>query len=135
MDANQLFLKATRLKFRYPTLSGQLSVEDLWDLPLSSPTGRSTNLDDIAKALHRQLKEDLDISFVRPVVKKTEELQAKFDVVKLVIDTKVAERDDALAAKEKAEKKQKLMEIISKKKDAELEGKSVDELTSLLNSL
>jgi hypothetical protein len=134
MDANALFVEATRQHFRFKTPAGEITVEDLWDLPLTSTVNRP-NLDDLAKALHKQLKEDETVSFVRPVVKKTAELQARFDVVKTVIDYKVAERDANLAAKEKAERKQKLMEIISKKKDSELEGKSTAELEAMLNAL
>jgi hypothetical protein len=137
MDTNALFLTASRSKFRFYSQLGNLSVEDLWDLPLTSAKG--ANLDEIARALHKQLKEsDSDISFVKPASltkTKVEELQARFDVVKAVIDVKVAERDANLAAKDKAEKKQRLMEIISKKKDAELEGKSVEDLQAMLSAL
>lgn len=132
-ETNELFMTATRSKFRFPSSAGSLTVEDLWDLPL---TGRSANLDDIARGLHRQLKEaDGDVSFVKPAVKTTAELQAKFDIVKYVIDAKMTERDARVAAEEKAAVKQRILGIIAKKKDEALEGKSVEELQTLLEAM
>ena len=52
-ESNALFITASRAKFRFPFSVGQLSAEDLWDLPLS---GRGQNLDNIARALHKELK-------------------------------------------------------------------------------
>ena len=52
----QMFEKASRAKIRFETSKGSLTVEDLWDLPLTSNTGKA-DLDDIARGLHSQLKE------------------------------------------------------------------------------
>jgi hypothetical protein len=137
MDTNALFLNASRQKFRFPTAAGPVNVEDLWDLPLTS--ARGVNLNDIAKVLYKQIKEaDGEVNFVESPTaasRKTQEIQAKFDVVKSIIDIKKVERDTATAEKEKAEKKQKLMELINKKQDAELEGKSLDDLKQLLSQI
>lgn len=65
----------------------------------------------------------------------TTELELKFNIVKHIIDVKVAELEARKDAAEKRAKKQKLMELISKKQDAELEGKSVDELMKELEAL
>lgn len=132
--ANELFLTATRNHFRFKTPQGDLTTEDLWTLPLQSAVGKA-NLDDIAKALNKQLKEsDGETSFVKPVVKRTADIQAHFDVVKAVIDVKVEERDAAVLAVEK-EKKQKLLELLDKKKNVELEGKTTAELEEMLKGL
>lgn len=45
------------------------------------------------------------------------------------------ENEAALQAREKAEKKQQLLSLISKKKDEEMKGKSLEELNQLLASL
>ena len=60
-----MFEKATRRKLRFTSAAGLLSTEDLWDLPLTSATGKA-NLDDIAKALNRRLKDAEEVSFVAP---------------------------------------------------------------------
>ena len=50
--AVNIFEQASRNKLRFDTnIKGVISTEDLWDLPLTSDTGR-VNLDDIAKALY-----------------------------------------------------------------------------------
>lgn len=43
-----IFEQASREKVRFQTQVGQVSVEDLWELPLSSKANKP-NLDDIAK--------------------------------------------------------------------------------------
>ncbi len=132
-DANALFLTAARQKFRFTSSAGTLSAEDLWDLPLS---GRGANLDNIARALHKELKDaDSDISFVRPAVKTTVELQAKFDIVKYVIDVKMAERDARDASEEKAAQKQKLLAKLAEKQDKALDDKSEDEIKAMIAAL
>ena len=48
---DNLFLQATREKFRFESSKGDLSVEQLWDLPLTSRTG--FDLDTVAKAVNK----------------------------------------------------------------------------------
>ena len=133
MDANTLFISATRAKYRFTSSAGQLSAEDLWDLPLS---GKGANLDNIAKGLYKELKDaDGDISFVKPAVKTTVELQAKFDIVKYVIDTKMAERDARDAAETKSAMKQKLLAKLAEKQDKDLDSKSAEEIQAMIDSL
>ncbi len=132
-DANTLFITATRDKLLFPSGVGLITVIDLWDLPL---TGRGANLDAVARTLHKELKDvDDDISFVKPAVKTTTALQAKFDIVKHIIDVKMAERDARKAAEEKAATKQKIMAKIAEKKDAAYDGMSAEELEALLATL
>ncbi len=129
-----LFLLASRSKFRFATVAGLITAEDLWDLPLTDT--RKVNLDDIARGLNKQLKDvGEDQSFVRPATTKGNEIKAKFDLVLFVIKTKMEERDLAQALADKAANKQKIMAIIEKKKDEALAGKSVEELHSLLNAM
>lgn len=127
-----MFEQATRLKLRFDSPRGLLSVEDLWDLPLTSATGKP-NLDDIAKALHRKLRESTETaSFVTPAVAdRNTEPQLAFDIVKHVIQVRIAERDAAQAATAKREFKQRLMEIIATKQDETLRGKPLEELQAM----
>ena len=74
------FEKASRIRLRFDTPQGSLTVEDLWQLPLTSRTGRA-NLDDIAKSLNRQLKETAEESFV---VKNNKTNEAFLDRVYIV---------------------------------------------------
>ena len=89
-----IFEQATRAKLRFATPKGTLSVEDLWELPLTSKTGQA-NLDDIAKGLHRELKANDEVSFVEEKTTANTVTNLKFEVVKSVINTLVVERKAA----------------------------------------
>jgi hypothetical protein len=129
-----MFEIATRNKFRFETPRGQITTEDLWDLPLTG-RGNQPNLDDIAKDLHRKLKTTgEEVSFVTPVVKTTDDLQTKFDIVKHIIDVRIVERDAAMKATARREQKQKIMKLIEQKKDAALSESSLEELQALFDS-
>ena len=129
---SNLFELATRKQYRFNSQVGALSVEDLWNLPLTSY--RSASLDAIAKELHSQLKEEV-ISFVTPSVSDNTVVQQKFDIVKHIIDVKVSERDAAKLLAENAAKKQKILSLIAEKQDEKLSEASLEELQALANSL
>jgi hypothetical protein len=130
-----LFVLASRAKFRFVTSKGSLTAEDLWDLPLDDR--RQVSLDDVAKSLNKQLREsDTEQSFVNKAsAPRTDEIKAKFDLVLFVIKTKLEERDAAKARSDKEANKQKIMALIERKKDEALAGKPLDELQALLNTM
>jgi hypothetical protein len=129
-----MYKKAAQLKLRFDTSKGQLTTEDLFDLPLSSTTGR-VNLNDIAKALHKRLKDAADVDFV-DTVKRSDTLdQLKFDIVRDVIAVRVTERDAAALAAANKERKQNIMAIIEQKKGEALSAKSLEELEAELKAL
>jgi len=129
-----MFEKASRLALRFITPKGSLSVEDLWDLPLTAANA-GTSLDNIAKGLYRQLKEADTESFVVKAKKSDEILQLKFDIVKHIIEIRLAENERASAKKEAKEKKQKILSIIAQKQDEKLLGSSLEDLQKLADSL
>lgn len=125
------FVTASRLKVRFETAKGLLTVEDLWDLPLDR--GR-VNLDDLAIALSRELKGDTE-SFVNKTKTANTELKVKLDVIVHVIETRLKEQEEAAHARMRLEKKQQILEIIARKENKDLEEKSLDELKGLLANL
>lgn len=131
---DNLFLQATREKFRFESSKGDLSVEQLWDLPLTSRTG--FDLDTVAKAVNADLKASNEESFVNvnnnPAVSR---LQAKLEVVKAIIEVKLAQAEAAKKRAEKAAERQRLMEVLHSKKDQELQGLSVEEIERRLAQL
>jgi hypothetical protein len=130
-----MFEQAARLKLRFDSPKGALTVEDLWDIPLTSGTGKA-NLDDVAKGLYTQLREaGATVSFVVPAESKADALQLKFDVAKHIIDVRLAERNAEAEASKRRETKSKILEIIARKQDTALEGKSLEELTAMAQSL
>ena len=131
---DNLFLQATREKFRFESSKGDLSVEQLWDLPLTSRTG--FDLDTVAKAVNANLKSSNEESFVNvsnnPAVSR---LQAQLEVVKAIIEIKLAQAEAAKKRAEKAAERQRLMEVLHSKKDQELQGLSVEEIERRLSQL
>ena len=125
---------ATRKKFRFDTYKGQVTVEDLWDLPLTATNGRP-NLDDIAKELYKKMKDESEMSFVKPTSQVSKEfniIKAKFDIVKHIIDVKLAEAEAAKKAKEIKARNQRILGLIAQKEDEALASKSKEELLAML---
>lgn len=135
MEASQMFEQASRMKLRFGTPRGPVSTEDLWDLPLTSTTGR-VNLDAIGMKLFREIRDsDGMVSLVEPGTQPNAELLLAFEIVKHVIAVRVRERDELKAASDRREKKNRILELIARKQDEELGQKSVDELRQLAESL
>ena len=128
-----IFEQATRQAFRFESPKGFLTVEDLWNLPLTSNTGRA-NLDDIAKGLQAKLTSTA-LSFVTDTTPVNKVYQAKFDVVIHIINTKISEAKAAEQASLAREKKQKIMAIIEQKSDMRLADSSLEELQAMLEAL
>ncbi|HIC4115718.1 TPA: hypothetical protein ACW4JH_000141 [Salmonella enterica] len=122
-----MFDKATRMKLRFESNKGLLSVEQVWDLSL-------TALNEMAKGLSRQVKaaETDEEDFIGTKSNVDSELQLRFDVVKHIIGVKLKERDDSRDAAERKANNQIILELIQRKKQQELESKSVEELEALL---
>lgn len=134
----EMFEQASRLKVRFDSPQGLITTEDLWNLPLTSPSGNRANLDSIAVALHRQTKESAEtVSFVTPSTSDatSAELTLKFEIVKHVIAIRIAERDAAKDLADRREKKARLLELIAKKEDEALGGQSIEELRAAVASL
>lgn len=126
-----MFEKASKQKLRFESNRGMLTVEDLWDLPLKHRSG--LDLDTLAKGLNRQIKEQEEESFVVKASSTSTTLKTKFDIVKHIIDVRLAEKEKAEEAAAKKAKKDKIMEVIARKEDQSLENLSVEELKSMLD--
>jgi hypothetical protein len=127
-----MFEKASRMKLRFDTPRGRLTVEDLWDLPL---IGNEACLDNIAKVLYRELKDETQESFVIKAERSNEELTTKFEIVKHVIDVRLQEEEAAKNAAQARRKKQQILAIIAEKETETLKDSSIDDLRALLESL
>lgn len=111
------FEYATRNKLRFKTPKGFLSVEYLWDLPLTSNSSEP-NLDDIARSISVKMKNETTESFVEDKPSSDIDDEVKLEVVKAIIAHKLKEREarrDAVARKER--KKQLLTALAEKRAD------------------
>lgn len=129
-----LFLQATRKKFRFPSSKGELSAEQLWDLPLTSRNG--FDLDTVAKTVNTHLKAASEESFVvtsSNPAKTT--LQEQLEVIKAIIAVKLDEAAKAKMRSDRAAERQRLLEILDQKEDDELKGLSREEIKKRLAEL
>lgn len=133
MSQLNIFERASRIALRFNSTKGRLSVEDLWALPLTSRSGVS--LDSVAIAANRELKELEEESFVATPSLKNADAQLRMDIVKHIIEVRIAERDEKKLAAVKAERKEKILEILARKDDDALAAKSPEELRKELENL
>ena len=129
-----MFEVATRTKLRFPSSKGALNVETLWDVPLRSRDG--FDLNDIAKTINGDLKKSAEENFVddekSPAQAKAE---LALDVVKYVIQVKLDEEQEAKDRAERRAKRGRLLEALSKKQDAAIDGLSEAQIKKQLAEL
>lgn len=125
-----LFEYAARSRVRFQSARGSITVEDLWQLNLAE-------LNEIAKRVNREeVKPSEEESFL-----KTDETNSARDArLKLAIVVHIIEvkQDEIAEAKERTanrQRKQHLLEILNRKKESELEGKSVEEIERMIDAL
>ena len=131
--SKNIFEEAVRLKLRFGTIKGSISVEDLYDLPLLHRTG--ADLDTVAKSLNKLVKESGEESFVVKKTTTNSVLELKLDIVKHVIETKLEEVEARERLRENKSKKERLMSLLADKEDEALKGKSAEEIKKLIEEL
>ena len=127
MSKNEMFVTATRNKFRFP-FRGQISVEDLWDLSVE-------NLDSVYKTLNSQVKKAKEESLLNTKSREDEIIEIQIEIVKYIVSVKQDEAAKKVAAKEKKARKQRILEVLAAKEDADLQNKSPEELQAMLSEL
>lgn len=123
-----LFEVASRNKIRFNTNKGQISVEDLWDLSL-------TDLDKVAKAVSKALKEDTEESFIKPATRVNTELTTKLELVKHVISVRLGEQEARKKAAEKASQIAVLEDLLMRKQLEQLESLDAESIKKQLAEL
>ena len=126
MEKN-LFEIATRNRYRF-NYKGVMSVEDLWSL-------RVEDLDAIFKMLNRQKKTADEDSLLATKSAEDQDLANKIDIVRYIVSVKLAEAAERVSAAEKKAQRDKIMEIVAKKKDKALEGMGIEDLMKKLEEL
>ena len=59
----------------------------------------------------------------------------KFDIVKFIIDTRIAEREAAVNERARADRRAKLMEVIERKENDNLNNMNIEDLKKLLQDM
>jgi hypothetical protein len=131
-----VFEKASRLRIRFASPKGNLSVEDLWDLPLIVPgNDNCVSLDSIAIKLHKQLKEGAEESFVVKSIEPDTLLQLSMSIVKRIITVRMEEAAIAKDAAAKRIQKQTIMAAIANKQNEAINASSLEDLEKMLEDL
>lgn len=128
MNIENLLLSAAKKKYRFSSSKGGLTVEDLFDLNL-------TSLDNIAVAIDEQLQKSGRKSFVSRTTAANTDLSNQLEIVKFVIETKQAEDEARKSRVEKEGQKAFLKGLLEKKKMEQLEGLSAEDIQKQLAAL
>lgn len=129
-----LFEIASREGYRFDSVKGALTVEDLWALPLTT-RANGASLDSVAKQINSQLKTSVEESFVTQKTSADTTLTNKLELVKYIISVRMEEANVAKVRADKAQEKAKILEILARKQEQSLENSSEEDLLAKLAEL
>lgn len=123
-----IFEQATKQKLRFSSRRGSVTTEDLWDMSLE-------DLDEIAKALNKKVKESSEESFIKKQSTTDKKLSLQLEIMVSIINTKLAEQERRKSAAERKAKRDKILALIAEKQDGALAKKSITSLQAELDKL
>lgn len=131
--SKNIFEKASRLGLRFKSEVGDLTVENLWNLPLSSPK-QNTDIQRVARIVKRELDDvEYDITGLQTNVQSENNLRLEIlEHIVSVRQSEIKQREISIA---NSQKLAKLDEIIASKADNELTQKSIEELMAMRDEL
>ena len=122
------FLLATKKQLRFNTTRGQLSVEDLWVIPLEALDSLAVSLDEaVAKASRK--------SFISTAKKRGNDDTLRFEVVKAVIDARLEDAEKAKARASRSAEAAFLKKAMQEKATNAILGLSADEMKARYEEL
>lgn len=120
-----IFEQASKQRIRFHTPRGVLTVEDMWTADLEM-------VDMIAVSFQEDLERTTTKSFLKDVNEENKHMRLKLDILKHIIEARVAEIEEAKQAARRKKRNELIMRIIESKQNEELENKSIEELTELM---
>lgn len=118
----EIFEKAAKIKLRFSTPQGQLSVEELWDYGLPS-------LDAIAKAVNKLLRDEGEETFLPSTTNKpATQNDLRLEILKHIIAVRVQEQEDRKTRSERLAKLAQLKELAANKANEQLASKSLEDI-------
>lgn len=127
MSNKNLFEVATKNKFRFP-YRGLITVEDLWDLPV-------TELDSVFKALNSEMKESKEESLLNTKSEADVVLENKIEIVKYIVSVKLEEAEAKKKSRENREKRERILQIMADRQDKAMLEASDEDLQKMLEEL
>ena len=130
-----LFEQASRDKLRFSTNKGDLTVEQLWDLPLQSTRG-GLSLDAVARSVNAKLKAVSEESFVSTTNNPEKAAHERaLDILKHIIAVRQEENAQKRTEAERKAEKERLLSLLDKKRDEVLGQLSEDDIKARLAEL
>lgn len=122
-----MYKEALQKKLRFKTNKGMITTEDLFDLSLQ-------NLNTLAIMLDKKISEAPKKSFIEELPAEENDDELRFNIVKDVINIKLKARKDNIDKAQADAQKRRILEILAKRNDEELEKKSTKELRAMLQN-
>lgn len=133
MELN-IFEIASRKKLRFASDVGSLTVEQLWELPLTR--ANNVSLDGIYKAVSRDLKAEAEDSLVTPAANSKQELlKLQIDVIKHIASVKQAEAEAAKSRAGKAQEREQLVQALAEAQRGQLKALTPEEIQKRIAAL
>jgi hypothetical protein len=133
MNTN-LFEYVTRNKIRFASARGELSAEQLWDVPLRSRD--DFNLEAVAKAASKALREVQEETFVESARSaEHDRRETILDVIKYVIGAKLGDEKAAERRAKNRVEKERLVAILADKQAGKLSELTEKELQRRIAAL
>jgi hypothetical protein len=122
------YKQATKLRLRFDTEKGVLSIEQLWDLNRAQ---LSRTIRSVKETIIEQ--DDDDLAFLEDSSRTVDSIdKLKFEILKDIYITKKEEAEDLINARKRKEHNERIMTLIQEKKEGQLKDKSVEELEAML---
>lgn len=134
MPVTNAFEYATRHKLRFTSVRGDLTLEQLWDVPLRSKD--DFNLNAVAKVANKAVKDATEESFVDSTrTAQHVRLETALEIVKHVIETKLHDEDTAKKRAENRIERERLLAILAEKQAGKLSALTEEELKKRIEAL
>lgn len=133
MELN-IIIGALVARYRFPSVSGDLTLEDLFCLNLRSKTTNTPSLNNVAIELNKRIIACGGVDFVDDS-NEIIILQRKLDIVKFVIAHVKSRAEATKQALAREENRQNLLALIERKKNDLLAEESIEELEQRLAAL
>ena len=134
MSEDNLFMRASRKAWRFPSSRGDLTVEQLWHMPLLAKN--NFDLNTVAIALNQEVKALGEENFVDVNVNMDRtEAAARLALVKQVISIRQAEQKVAEQRVQRADQRRKILDVLERRDQEELSNASREDLLKKLAEL
>ena len=130
---SNIFEQALIEKVRFQSTRGEVTLEQLYDLPLRSTSG--FDLDTVAKTVNAELKSTCEDSFVGATTTASAKLELKLDLVKAVIAHKQAVEAAKVDRNARKAEREVLINLLADKKSEALKGLTAEQIEQRLAAL